>query len=34
MTTYVWLIGASAVEHFSRFYVFLGCPVSYQRWYL
>src|ERR1043166_8345435 len=26
ITTYVWLTGATAVKHFSRFYVFLGCP--------
>ena len=24
ITTYMWLTGASAVKHFSRFYVFLG----------
>jgi hypothetical protein len=23
ITTYLWLTGASAVKHFSRFYVFL-----------
>ena len=26
--------GASAVKHFSRFYVFLGCPLYHQRWKL
>ena len=32
ITTYLWLTGASAVKHFSRFYVFLGCPLYHQRW--
>lgn len=32
ITTYVWLTGATAVKHFSRFYVFLGCPLYTQRW--
>src|SRR5262249_30993767 len=32
ITTYVWLTGATAVKHFSRFYVFLGCPLYHQRW--
>ena len=27
ITTYLWLTGATAVKHFSRFYVFLGCPL-------
>src|SRR5437762_3894383 len=34
ITTYVWLTGASAVKHFSRFYIFLGCPLYNQRWHL
>lgn len=34
ITTYMWLTGASAVKHFSRFYVFLGCPLYHQRWQL
>jgi hypothetical protein len=34
ITTYVWLTGATAVKHFSRFYVFLGCPLYHQRWHL
>jgi hypothetical protein len=28
----LWLTGATTVEHFSRFYVFLGCPLYTQRW--
>ncbi len=34
ITTYVWLTGAATVKHFSRFYVFLGCPLYHQRWRL
>jgi hypothetical protein len=34
MTTYVWLTGAAALKHFSRFYVFLGCPLYHKRWQL
>jgi hypothetical protein len=34
ITTYMWLTGATAVKHFSRFYVFLGGPLYTQRWYL
>jgi DDE superfamily endonuclease len=34
ITTYMWLTGAAAVKHFSRFYVFLGCPLYHQRWHL
>jgi hypothetical protein len=34
ITTYVWLTGAAAVKHFSRFYVFLGCPLYHRRWHL
>jgi hypothetical protein len=34
ITTYVWLTGAAAVKHFSRFYVFLGCPLYHKRWQL
>jgi DDE superfamily endonuclease len=34
ITTYVWLTGATTVKHFSRFYVFLGCPLYTQRWHL
>jgi hypothetical protein len=34
ITTYVWLTGATAVKHFSRFYVFLGCPLYQHRWHL
>jgi DDE superfamily endonuclease len=32
ITTYVWLTGATAIKHFSRFYVFLGCPLYHKRW--
>jgi len=32
ITTYLWLTGAAAVKHFSRFYVFLGGPLYHQRW--
>jgi hypothetical protein len=34
ITTSMWLTGATAVKHFSRFYGFLGCPLSQQRWHL
>src|SRR5919197_5730372 len=34
LTTYLWLTGATAIKHFSRFYVFLGCPLYQQRWHL
>ena len=34
ITTYLWLTGASTVKHFSRFYVFLGCPLYNKRWLL
>src|SRR5688572_12183140 len=34
ITTYMWLTGATAVKHFSRFYVFLGGPLYHQRWHL
>jgi hypothetical protein len=34
ITTYLWLTGATAVKHFSRFYVFLGCPLYHHRWHL
>jgi DDE superfamily endonuclease/Archaeal putative transposase ISC1217 len=34
ITTYMWLTGATTVKHFSRFYVFLGCPLYQQRWHL
>ena len=34
ITTYRWLTGATALKHFSRFYVFLGCPLYQQRWHL
>jgi hypothetical protein len=34
ITTYLWLTGATAVKHFSRFYVFLGCPLYNHRWQL
>ena len=34
ITTYVWLTGATTVKHFSRFYVFLGCPLYTKRWQL
>jgi len=34
ITTYVWLTGATTVKHFSRFYVFLGCPLYHRRWQL
>jgi len=34
ITTYLWLTGATTVKHFSQFYVFLGCPLYNQRWYL
>jgi hypothetical protein len=32
ITTYLWLTGATTVKHFSRFYVFLGCPLYHKRW--
>jgi hypothetical protein len=32
ITTYLWLTGATAVKHFSRFYGFLGCPLYDRRW--
>jgi hypothetical protein len=31
LTPYVWLTGASTVKHFSRFSVFLGCPLYNSR---
>ena len=31
VTTYLWLTGATTVKHFSRFYVFLGCPLYNRR---
>ena len=34
ITTYLWLTGATTVKHFSRFYVFLGCPLYHKRWQL
>jgi hypothetical protein len=34
ITTYLWLSGAATVKHFSRFYVFLGCPLYSKRWQL
>jgi hypothetical protein len=34
ITTYLWLTGAAAVKHFSRFYIFLGCPLYNKRWHL
>jgi DDE superfamily endonuclease/Archaeal putative transposase ISC1217 len=34
ITTYLWLTGAATIKHFSRFYVFLGCPLYQQRWHL
>jgi hypothetical protein len=34
ITTYVWLTGAATVKPFSRFYVFLGCPLYPKRWQL
>jgi hypothetical protein len=34
ITTSVWLTGASTVQHFSRFYVLLGCPLDHRRWHL
>jgi DDE superfamily endonuclease/Archaeal putative transposase ISC1217 len=34
ITTYLWLTGAATVKHFSRFSVFLGCPLYDQRWHL
>jgi DDE superfamily endonuclease len=34
ITTYLWLTGATALKHFSRFSVFLGCPLYQQRWHL
>jgi hypothetical protein len=32
MTTSVWLPRATPVQHFSRFSVFLGCPLYPKRW--
>ena len=34
ITTSLWLTGATTVKHFSRFYVFLGCPLYHHRWHL
>jgi hypothetical protein len=34
ITTYVWLTGATMVQHFSRFSVFLGGPLDNRRWQL
>ena len=34
ITTYLWLTGATACKHFSRFYVFLGGPLYTARWQL
>jgi hypothetical protein len=34
ITTSVWLTGAATVQHFSRFSVFLGCPLYTKRWQL
>ena len=34
ITTYLWRTGATTVKHFSRFYVFLGCPLYHHRWHL
>jgi hypothetical protein len=34
ITTYMWLTGATAIKHFSRFYVFLGGPLYQHRWHL
>jgi len=34
ITMYLWLTGATTVKHFSRFYVFLGCPLYTKRWHL
>jgi len=34
ITTYLWRTGATTVKHFSRFYIFLGCPLYNQRWHL
>ncbi len=34
ITTYLWLTGATAVKHFSRFSVFLGGPLYQKRWHL
>jgi hypothetical protein len=34
ITTYLWLTGAITLKHFSRFYVFLGCPLYHKRWHL
>jgi hypothetical protein len=34
ITTSLWLTGAARVQHFSRFSVFLGGPLSQARWKL
>jgi hypothetical protein len=34
ITTSWWLTGATTVKHFSRFSVFLGCPLYHRRWQL
>src|SRR5499427_3054635 len=34
ITTYMWRTGAATMKHFSRFYVFLGCPLYHKRWHL
>jgi hypothetical protein len=32
ITTYLWRTGATAVKHFARFSIFLGCPLDDKRW--
>jgi hypothetical protein len=34
ITAYLWVTGAAAVKHFSRFYGFLGCPFYTARWHV
>ena len=34
ITTGLWLTGATTAKHFSRFYVFRGCPLDDRRWQL
>ena len=34
ITTSLWRTGATIVKHFSRFSVFLGCPLYNRRWQL
>jgi hypothetical protein len=32
IASYLWLTGVMPLKHFSRFYIFLGCPFYQARW--